>query len=91
MELELIGGVVAVPVIIGLVQVTKKVLRLEDEKEKVWAPVAAIVIGLAASFGYQFFKDTAAYVAAVRGLALGLSAVGLYSGRKNVTEGMGGE
>lgn len=82
MDIELIGGISAVVIIIGLIEVVKTVCGLDSKL----APVLAIVLGLAASFGLAYYSDTVAFEAVVTGLAIGLSAVGLYSGSKNVAE-----
>lgn len=87
MDFELIGGVSAVFLIIGLVYICTEVFALERK----YAPVAAVILGLMVSFGFQFYAETEAYTAIVRGLTVGLSAVGLYSSTKNVKEGIGGE
>lgn len=82
MDVELIGGVSAVVIIIGLIEILKTLLCMDPKL----APVIAVVLGLAASFGLAYYGDTKAFEAIVTGLAIGLSAVGLYSGAKNVTE-----
>lgn len=87
MDIELIGGVSAVLLIIALVYILTDVFALERK----YAPVAAVVIGLGVSFGFQFYAETEVYTAIVRGLTVGLTAVGLYSSTKNVREGVGGE
>ena len=87
MDIELLSGVSAVFLIIGLVYILTEVFNLE----KKYAPVAAVVLGLIVSFGFQFYANTEIYTAIIRGITVGLSAVGLYSGTKNVREGIGGE
>jgi predicted RND superfamily exporter protein len=82
MDFELIGGISAVLVIIALIEVFKKVFNLDAK----FAPVAAIILGLAASFGLTYYGETKAFEAIITGLAVGLSAVGLYSGTKNMAE-----
>jgi hypothetical protein len=77
-------GVAAVPLIVGLVQVAKGV-GLPDR----WAPVGAIVVGLALRIGWELTQPTPElYPAVVGGLALGLAACGLYSGAKHVGESL---
>jgi hypothetical protein len=49
-----------------------------------WAPLAAVVFGVAAGVVYVAPDDPAQGV--LVGLALGLSAVGLYSGVKNTVQ-----
>jgi len=83
MDMELFSGVSAVIVIIGLIQVLKAVLNFNAK----WAPVLAVIFGLIASFGFLYYGETKAFEAVVMGLAIGLSAVGLYSGSKNTLEG----
>ena len=82
MDLELVGGVSAVIIIVGLIQVIKGVFDLDSKL----APVVAIALGLIASFGLSYGGETKAFEAIVTGLAVGLSAVGLYSGAKNTVE-----
>jgi len=81
MDIELIGGISAVVIIIGLLQVLKG-FGLDAKL----TPVVAVVLGLAVSLGLSYYGETKAFEAVVFGLAVGLSAVGLYSGTKNVTE-----
>lgn len=82
MDIELIGGISAVIVIVGLIEVLKRVFGMDAKL----APVVAVVLGLGASFGVTYFGETEVFKAIVLGLAVGLSAVGLYSGSKNVAE-----
>jgi len=82
MDIELIGGISAVFIIIGLIQALKN-FGLDTKL----APVVAIILGLAVSFGLAYFGETKAFEAIVLGLAVGLSAVGLYSSTKNTLEG----
>ncbi len=84
MDLELIGGISAVILIIGLVEIAKSVFHIEAK----FAPVIAVILGLAISIGYQFYADTAVFEAIIRGIAIGLAAIGLYSGPKNIKEGL---
>lgn len=78
MEWE-IYGVIIVPVIVGLVEAGKKA-GLPDK----WSPLLSLVLGLVAGLAALFPGDPVQGV--VVGLALGLSATGLYSGAKNVKE-----
>lgn len=80
MDLE-IYGVSAVLVIIGLVQLAKSV-----GFNSKYGGVLAVVLGVAASLGYTFFNEVEAFKAVIIGLALGLSAAGLYSTQKNARE-----
>ena len=76
MENITIYGVVIVPLIIGLVQLVKGLDMLPVK----YAPLLALLFGLAAGALLHFGDWPQAVVV---GLALGLSAVGLYSGAKN--------
>ncbi len=82
MDIELIGGVSAVFLLIAVIEVIKMVYP----PLKGYAPIIAIVLGLAVSFSYTFYGDTEYFQAAISGLAIGLSAVGLFSGAKNTKE-----
>lgn len=82
MDLE-IYGVSAVLVIIGLVQLVKSVMP--DNLHK-YGGILAVALGLGASYGYTFFSETEMFQAIIIGLALGLSAAGLYSTQKNARE-----
>lgn len=80
------AGVLAIPLIIGLVEAAKRV-----GLDAVWATPLAIGLGLAVSLGYvaaQAVPGSQVWLDAVMwGLALGLSASGLYSGAKKAVEG----
>ena len=80
------AGVLAIPLIIGLVEAAKR-LRMDT----VWATPMAIVSGLAISLGFEGAKQAPGSEiwlnAILWGLALGLSASGLYSGAKKAVEG----
>ena len=80
MDLELYG-VSAVLVIIGLVQLAKSV-----GFNSKYGGLLAVALGVAASLGYTFLNEVDAFKAVVIGLALGLSAAGLYSTQKNARE-----
>lgn len=77
------AGVLVVPLIIGLVEAAKK-LGLNG----VWATPLAVGCGLAISVGYEAAKQSPGAEtwlnALLWGVALGLSASGLYSGTKKV-------
>lgn len=81
--LELVSGVGAVGLIVGLIEVAKKM-----GFPKKFAPILAIAIGLLASYGYHFYETHPVYETIVIGLAIGLAAVGAYSGSKNVIEAL---
>ncbi len=80
MDIE-IYGVSAVLVIIGIVQLAKSV-----GFNSKYGGILAVVLGLVASCGYTFFSETDIFKAVITGLALGLSAAGLYSTAKNARE-----
>jgi hypothetical protein len=77
------AGVLAIPLIIGLVEAAKKL-----GMDSVWATPMAMGFGLALSLGAEVAKQapgSAVWLNAMLwGLALGLSASGLYSGTKKV-------
>lgn len=85
METELIQGIIAVPVIVGVVEVVKRVSGIEDK----FVPVVALGLGIASSFGLQFYGEAPWFIALIRGIVIGLSSVGLFSGVKNTLEGLG--
>lgn len=76
-----LAGVAVVPLIVGLVEMAKG-LGLPAR----WATPAAVLLGLCASLGYQWASGTPDprpwADAILAGLALGLSAAGLYSGTR---------
>ncbi len=76
-----VAGVAAVPLIVALIEGAKQA-GLPPR----WAAGAAIALGLLVSLGYQAVDgpvDARAWLdAVVVGLALGLSAAGLYSGAR---------
>lgn len=80
MDIE-IYGVSAVLLIVGIVQLAKSI-----GFNSKYAGILAVIFGLAASFGYTFYQETSIFKAIVIGLALGLSASGLYSTTKHVKE-----
>ena len=72
---------VLVAVVIGLVEVAKRI----GVPEK-FAPLVSLILGLGLSFlGFVANPDLASTI--IGGIIIGLSAVGLYSGTKNVIEG----
>jgi len=71
-----LGGVAVVPLIVGLVEMAK---RPRSALGSAWAAPLAVGLGLAASLGR-------AALATLVGVALGLSASGLYSGAKRLAE-----
>ncbi len=74
--------VVVVAVIIGLTEVWK---RLGLPKK--FAPLCAVCLGIIVSL----LSTQSLMVEIMRGFAVGLAAVGLYSSCKNVKEGLRGE
>jgi len=80
-NVELISGVSAIPIILGLVQLA----RLFGLKEK-YAPLLTVALGELASITYYFYRNQTWYEAVIVGLVLGLSAIGLYSGTRETME-----
>jgi len=78
MDIE-VYGVFIVPLIIGLVEAAKRV-GFPDK----WSPLLSVVLGLIAGLTILFPSDLGQGV--IVGIALGLSATGLYSGTKNIHE-----
>lgn len=79
MDTTLLFGIAVIPAIVGLVQVVKD-LGVPSN----YAPLCAVGFGLLAGFA-QFYAGQLPWIsAAVTGVALGLSAVGLYAGAKTV-------
>lgn len=76
--------VALVPVIIGVSEVAKRVGFPAK-----YIPVLNLVLGVVAGFIYAAPANPAE--AALVGIALGLSASGLYSGVKNVAQAVKGE
>lgn len=82
MENLVVSFAVLLAITIGIVEAVKRL----GVPEK-FAPVVSVVVGLALSALSYFLADTKALLAIVGGLVIGLSAVGLYSGVKNVAQG----
>jgi hypothetical protein len=79
-----IAGITLVPLIVGLVEMAKR-LGLQPA----WAAPLAVALGLVASVGWTLAERGGAEGlarAALMGVALGLSASGLYSGAKRLNE-----
>lgn len=74
-----VNGIVIVPLIIGLVEVAKK-LGLSDKL----CPVLALALGTVV--GVFCTTEISLQSRLVTGVALGLSSSGLYSGAKNTIE-----
>jgi hypothetical protein len=72
---QILYGVVAVPAIIGLVQVLKQI-----GVPSRFSPLSAVAVGVLFALG-ELYKDRFSWIqAVVVGVGLGLSAAGLYSG-----------
>lgn len=83
---EVLFTVAVVPFIIMLVNVVKG-LGLNSK----FAPLVAIALGLAFGVGYSLYSgDVDIVTGIVWGIIYGASAIGAYSGVKNVKEGLGG-
>ncbi|RJX24740.1 MAG: hypothetical protein C4554_08345 [Dethiobacter sp.] len=80
-DVELIGGVSAIAIILGLVQLAR-MLGLSEK----YASLLTVALGLLASVGYHFYSDQMWYESVIVGLVLGLSAIGLYTGTKETIE-----
>lgn len=66
---------VAVPIVLGLVQVAKT-----SGLPTKWAPLLSVIFGVVAAYGIAGFDFTGAV--AIQGLIVGLSSAGLWSGVK---------
>lgn len=73
--------IVILPVIVGIVQVLKN-LGLSSQ----WAPIASVILGLIGGFFYVAPGDVLQSI--LSGLALGLAAVGLWSGPKTTAKAL---
>ena len=85
MDIELLGGVFAVPLLIAILEVIKITCPSVDKK---YIPVMSIIGGVAMSTIYFYYQNTDIYQAILPGIVIALEAVGLYSGLKNIAEGM---
>jgi membrane associated rhomboid family serine protease len=81
MDFELIAGVSAIFVIMAVIEIFKS-FGLNQK----YSPIFAVILGLVFSFAMAFYGNTVEYESAIKGLIVGLSAVGLYSGAKNTAQ-----
>lgn len=80
MDLEILG-ISAVGLIIAVIQLAKSIGFPAK-----YAGILAVAVGLLLSFGYTYYAETQVFNATLTGLALGLSAAGLYSAAKNAVK-----
>lgn len=76
---ETLFGISAVPAIVGLVEACKRI-GLPSRA----APLAAVVFGILAALGQLYYTKWPWVPSIAAGIALGLSAAGLYAGSKAV-------
>jgi hypothetical protein len=76
---QILFGIAVVPAIIGLVEVGKD-LGLPTRA----APAIAVILGILAGLAQLYATRWAGIEAIVLGIALGLSACGLYAGMKTI-------
>jgi len=81
-DFTLVEGVSAVAIIIAVIEIVKRVFKMDTK----YSPVVAIVLGVALSLTHTYFGTEQLFEAIVMGIATALSAVGLYSGTKNTIE-----
>ena len=79
-----ITSAVIVAIIIGLSQVIKQATSINSK----FIPLIDIILGLALAFGYSFIEPLSMPQVIFYGLIMGLSACGLFSGTKNIAEGL---
>src|SRR5436309_10472069 len=83
MDSTQVAGIVAVPLIVGLIQAAKNIGLPSN-----WAALGALILGVLLVFGAWATGNAPgsdAYQAVLNGIALGLSASGLYSAGHAVT------
>lgn len=73
------AGIAIIPLLIGLLEVFKKIGLSEK-----YVPIFSVVLGIGT--GIALFADGDLATGIVQGIYIGLSAVGLYSGTKNTLE-----
>lgn len=74
-------GIALIPVVLGLVELLKR-LGLPSK----WAPVASLALGLVAGFFYMAPGKPAEAI--LDGIAVGLGAVGLWSGSRSTAQAL---
>ena len=74
-----IGNVAIVPLIIGILEMFKK-LGLDNK----YIPTLSVIFGVVSGFAFNGFTNPIESI--YTGVAIGLSAVGLYSGAKNTLQ-----
>ena len=79
-----ISSTMMVAMIVGLSEVIKKATGINTK----FIPLIDILLGLALSFGYSLIEETSIPRVIFYGLAMGLTACGLFSGGKNIIEGL---
>ena len=79
MDELMIGNVVLVPLLIGILEVVKK-LGLDPK----YIPVVSVGLGVISGFALNGLSNPVE--SAYTGIAVGLAAVGLYSGTKNTLQ-----
>ncbi|HHT02382.1 MAG TPA: hypothetical protein GXZ96_06840 [Firmicutes bacterium] len=81
MNMEILG-VSGVALIVGFVQLAKKIGFPSQ-----FAGLLSLLLGIVLSFSFKLFQDTFTFQTLLLGLALGLSASGLYSTTKHTLKG----
>ena len=79
-----ISSAVIVAIIIGLSQAIKQAADVNAK----FIPLIDVALGLALSFGYSFIEEISVPYVIFYGFAMGLTACGLFSGGKNILEGL---
>lgn len=73
------AGIAIIPLLIGILEVIKKL-----GINKKYIPIISLLLGIGT--GILLFTDGDFKVGIIKGIYIGLSAVGLYSGGKNTIE-----
>lgn len=74
-------GLILIPILVGLLQAIKQAAFINDK----FVPIISIVLGVVLGIVFTGFEIKEGIIA---GLFIGLSAVGLFSGSTNVSEGI---